>query len=113
LRFRAQRTMQPDFMYQAAAAGDVDVVSAYTSEGRIAQFDLTVLTDPMRAIPPYDAILLLSPRYADDEALTAALKPLIGAVPVELMRAANARAAGKTSSEDAARWLAGEIAKSH
>ena len=40
LRFRAQRTMQPDFMYQAAAAGDVDVVSAYTSDGRIAQYDL-------------------------------------------------------------------------
>ena len=37
LRFRAQRTMQPDFMYQAARAGDVDVVSAYTSDGRIAQ----------------------------------------------------------------------------
>ncbi len=33
LRFRAQRTMQSDFMYQAAKAGDVDVVSAYTSDG--------------------------------------------------------------------------------
>ena len=46
LRFRAQRTMQSDFMYQAARAGDVDVVSAYTSDGRIAQFDLAVLDDP-------------------------------------------------------------------
>ncbi len=110
LRFRAQRTMQSDFMYQAARAGDVDVVSAYTSDGRIAQFDLAVLDDPKHAIPPYDAILLLSPRRAHDEVLIAALKPLVGAVAVELMRAANLRASnGDTSADDAARWLAEQI----
>ena len=110
LRFQAQRTMQPDFMYQAVAAGDVDVVSAYTSDGRIAQFDLAVLDDPKHAIPPYDAILLLAPKRAHDEALIAALKPLVGAIPVELMRAANLRASnGDTSAEDAARWLGQQI----
>jgi osmoprotectant transport system permease protein len=112
LRFRAQRTIQPDFMYQAAAAGDVDVVSAYTSEGRIAQYDLAVLDDPKHAIPPYDAILLIAPKHANDEALLAALKPLVGAIPVELMRAANLRASsGDSSADDAARWLTGEMAK--
>jgi osmoprotectant transport system permease protein len=110
LRFRQQRTMQPDFMYQAVAAGDVDVVSAYTSDGRIAQFDLTVLDDPKHVIPPYDAILLLAPKRAHDEALIAALKPLIGAVPVDLMRAANLRASsGDASAGDVARWLSDEI----
>ena len=29
--------MQPEFMYPAVAAGEVDVISAYTSDGRIAQ----------------------------------------------------------------------------
>ncbi len=114
LRFRAQRTMQSDFMYQAAAAGDVDVVSAYTSDGRIAQFDLTVLDDPKHAIPPYDAILLLAPKRAQDEALIAALKPLIGAIPVELMRAANLRAAGggaQASPPQVADWLWEQIEK--
>jgi osmoprotectant transport system permease protein len=114
LRFRAQRTMQPDFMYQAVAHGDVDVVSAYTSEGRIAQYDLVVLDDPMRAIPPYDAILLLAPKRANDEALMAALKPLIHAIPVELMRAANLRAAGgdaAASAGEVAKWLWGQIGK--
>ena len=107
LHFRAQRTMQSDFMYQAAAAGDVDVVSAYTSDGRIEQFDLVVLDDPKHAIPPYDAVLLLSPKRAHDEALIAALKPLIGAIPVELMREANLRASsGKASAAEVARWLA-------
>jgi osmoprotectant transport system permease protein len=112
LRFRQQRTMQSDFMYPAAAAGDVDVVSAYTSDGRIAQFDLTVLDDPKHVIPPYDAILLLAPKRARDEALIAALKPLIGAVPVDLMRAANLRASsGDASAGEVARWLSDEIAK--
>ena len=36
LHFRAQRQMQPEFMYRAAADGDVDVISAYTSDGQIA-----------------------------------------------------------------------------
>ena len=63
LSFREQRTMQPEFMYQAAAHGEVDVIAGYTSDGRIAQYDLT-LDDPKAAIPPYDAILLVSPRRA-------------------------------------------------
>jgi osmoprotectant transport system permease protein len=112
LAFREQRTMQPDFMYRAAADNKVDVISAYTSDGQIAKFDLVVLDDPRHAIPPYDAILLLSPRRAGDEKLIAALKPLIGTIPVAAMRAANARAAdGGTTPDDVARWLAGEIGK--
>ena len=113
LRFRAQQTMQSDFMYKAAANGDVDVVSAYTSDGRIAQFDLVVLDDPRHAIPPYDAVLLFSPKAAHDEKFVAALQPLIGAVPVELMREANARAAQGESAEQAAHWLGEQVAKRH
>ena len=114
LNFRQQRTMQSDFMYQAAASGDVDVVSAYSSDGRIAQYDLAVLDDPKHAIPPYDAMLLLSPRRAEDEALIAALKPLVGAIPVALMREANLRAAAGTaegSPPAVAQWLWRQIGK--
>ena len=112
LQFRAERQMQPEFMYPAVASGQVDVISAYTSDGQLAAYDLIVLDDPKYAIPPYDAILLLSPRRVHDEKLIAALKPLIGAIPVATMRAANVRAAsGSTSADEVARWLAGEIAK--
>jgi osmoprotectant transport system permease protein len=108
LAFREQRQMQPEFMYPAAAAGEVDVISAYTSDGRIAQHDLVVLEDPKQAIPPYDAILLIAPRRANDSALIAALQPLTGAIDVEAMRAANLRAAGggaDSSPQAAAQWL--------
>jgi osmoprotectant transport system permease protein len=112
LQFRADRQMQPEFMYQAVASGEVDVITAYTSDGQIAKYDLVVLDDPQHAIPPYDAILLLSPNRAHDEKLIAALKPLIDAIPIATMRAANARAfSGNTSADEVARWLAGEIGK--
>ncbi len=58
LNFRAQRQMQPDFMYAAVASGEVDVIAGYTSDGLIAKYDLVVLDDPKHAIPPYDAIML-------------------------------------------------------
>jgi osmoprotectant transport system permease protein len=110
LSFREQRQMQAEFMYPAAAAGEIDVISAYTSDGRIARFDLVVLDDPKRAIPPYDAILLVAAKRADDRALIEAVRPLVGAIDVELMREANLRAGGNSSSiEDVARWLWSEI----
>ena len=59
LSFRAQRQMQPDFMYAAVASGEVDVIAGYTSDGLIAKYDLVVLDDPKHAIPPYDAIVLI------------------------------------------------------
>jgi osmoprotectant transport system permease protein len=112
LAFASQRTMQPDFMYQAAAAGEVDVVSAYTSDGRIAKYDLKVLSDPKQAIPPYDAIVLLAPKRANDDKLAAALQPLIGAVDVEIMREANLRASGgDVLPDEVAKWLWGKIGK--
>ncbi len=48
-----------------------------------------MLTDPKQAIPPYDAVILLSPKRSTDARFKAALQPLIGAIPVEAMRKAN------------------------
>jgi osmoprotectant transport system permease protein len=105
LSFGRERQMQAEFMYQAAGAGEVDVISAYTSDGRIAEYDLVVLDDPKQAIPPYDAILLVSPRRADDTAFLDALRPLIGAIDVATMREANRLASTGDTPEAAARWL--------
>ena len=69
LKFRTQRQMQPDFMYAAVASGEVDVIAGYTSDGLIAKYDLVVLEDPKHAIPPYDAMVLLAPKRAGDQAL--------------------------------------------
>ncbi|WP_398478541.1 ABC transporter permease/substrate-binding protein [Tardiphaga sp.] len=114
LSFKAQRVMQPDFMYAAVASGEVDVIAGYTSDGLIAKYDLVVLDDPRHAIPPYDAIMLLAPKRAGDETLRAALQPLLGKIDLPLMRAANLRAAANdatSSPESVARWMWEKIGK--
>jgi osmoprotectant transport system permease protein len=114
LSFRAQRQMQPDFMYAAVASGEVDVIAGYTSDGLIAKYDLVVLDDPRRAIPPYDAIVLVAPKRASDQALQAALQPLLGQIDISAMREANLRAAGgdgASSSDTVARWLWDKVGK--
>jgi osmoprotectant transport system permease protein len=112
LGFAVQRQYQPDFLYRAVAGGDVDVISAFSSDGRIAQYDLKILADPKGALPPYDAVLLLGPAHAHDLALIAALKPLIGAIPLNVMQQANLmvdRDQDKQTPAQAARWLAAHL----
>ena len=111
LSFARQRNFSPTFMYNALQSGEADVIGAYTSDGRIAADGLVVLDDPLGAFPNYDAILMLSPQSAQDAELRAALQPLIGAIDVEAMRAANYavdREQDKLSPADAARQLAAE-----
>ncbi|HET8750107.1 MAG TPA: ABC transporter permease/substrate-binding protein [Sphingomicrobium sp.] len=112
LRFGATQRYTPSFMYRAVVSGRADVISAFSSDGRIAEDDLTVLEDTKGAIPGYDAILLVAPDRAGDSRLVAAIAPLIGRIPVEAMRQANYmvdRETGKASPDQAARWLEEEI----
>ena len=114
LAFRAQRTMQPDFMYAAVASGEVDVIAGYTSDGLIAKYDLVVLDDVKHAIPPYDAVVLLAPKRAGDEALHGVLKPLLGRIDIADMREANLRATGSDAAASpaaVARWLWEKVGK--
>ena len=108
LTFKRQVQYQPTFMYRALASGQADVISAFSSDGRIAADDLVVLTDPKGALPPYDAVLLVSPKRTGDQRLLATLRPLIGKIPVAAMREANLsvdRDTNKASPAQAARAL--------
>ena len=108
LTFAEEKSFNPTFMYRALADGSVDVISAFSSDGRIAADNLVVLADVKHAIPAYDAVILISPRRRNDEALRDALAPLIGTIPVERMRQANYmldRDTGKATVQEAARFL--------
>jgi osmoprotectant transport system permease protein len=112
LQFKNQRSFSPTFMYRALESGQADVISAFSSDGRIAADHLVTLTDPKSAIPAYDAVVLIAPRRANDQRLIGALKPLIGAIPVQRMREANLtvdRDTDKKSPAEAARALAAAI----
>jgi osmoprotectant transport system permease protein len=92
LAFREKRTMDPSLLYQAIASGQVDAITAYSSDGRIEALGLVVLEDEKAALPPYDAVVLASPRLARDApAVLAALRPLEGAIDVATMRGLNRR----------------------
>ncbi len=88
LRFGTKRSMDPALMYQAAGQGTVDVISAFSTDGRIESFHLRVLEDDRGAIPPYDAIVLAGPRLP--AAARAALRKLDGTVDAAVMRRMNA-----------------------
>jgi osmoprotectant transport system permease protein len=112
LSFKKQDQYQPTFMYRALSSGQADVISAFSSDGRIAADDLVVLTDPRHALPPYDAVVLVAPKDANDQRLLGVLRPLIGKIPVEAMRAANLtvdRDADKASPAQAAKALEAKL----
>ena len=52
LRFAEVRALLPAVKYQALAAGEVDVIDGYSTDGFIARYDLVVLRDDRRFFPP-------------------------------------------------------------
>ena len=77
-------------MYQAVAASEVDVISAFSTDGRIVAFELRLLEDDREVIPPYDAIVLVGPRSARDHPeLVQALRRLEGVLDERLMQKLN------------------------
>ena len=55
------RALLPAVKYQALAAGQVDVIDGYATDGLIAKYDLVVLEDDRGFFPPYEAAALLAP----------------------------------------------------
>ena len=110
LQSATPRPMDSTFMYGAVRDGQVDVITAYTTDGRIPAYDLVILDDPRGILPPYDAMLMLSPAAAANDAVAAALSPLLNAITPDMMREANRLVDldGHTP-EQAAEWLWGEM----
>ena len=102
----SQHSMDSTFMYQAVRDGEVDVISAYTTDGRIDAYDLVVLDDPLQGFPPYDTIMLLSPDAQKMPELVRALAPLINTINETAMRDANRQVdLNGLSAAAAARYL--------
>lgn len=53
--FQRVYPMQIGLVYDALQAGEMDVVLGYSTDGRIASYDLVVLEDDLQLFPPYDA----------------------------------------------------------
>jgi glycine betaine/choline ABC-type transport system substrate-binding protein len=59
LSFKDMRGMDPGLMYQAVASRQVDVISGFSTDGRIPQLNLVVLQDDLKFFPPYYAAPVL------------------------------------------------------
>jgi glycine betaine/choline ABC-type transport system substrate-binding protein len=55
LRFGEVRDFDPALMYEAVANGEVDVICAFATDGRIAAYHLKPLKDDRNFFPPYHA----------------------------------------------------------
>jgi osmoprotectant transport system permease protein len=58
LPFATPRGLEHGLAYEALAAGEVDLVDAYSTDSKIARFGLRVLEDDRAYFPRYDAVLL-------------------------------------------------------
>ena len=98
LAFSRTRSMDPSLILPAIESDKVDVICAYSSDGRIDE-RFVVLEDDERVLPAYDAVLLLSAKAARKERLVAALRPLLGTLDDATMKSANAQVdTGKRSA---------------
>ena len=92
LRFKDTRALGPAVKYQALAAGQVDVIDGYSTDGLIARYDLVVLVDDRKFFPPYEAAALVSGRLASESPRAIeALTTLSGRFNEEQMRRLNRR----------------------
>ena len=108
IEFRETRSLLQAVKYQAIEEGAVDVIDAYSTDGAISRYDLTVLTDDRGFFPPYDAAPLASRTFHQQrpEAVLA-LTRLGGRIDVSAMRRANERVEveGRPIAEVAAELL--------
>jgi osmoprotectant transport system substrate-binding protein len=90
ISFKEIKSMEPTLMYDAIKNGEVDAIPPYTTDTRVDSYNLRVLIDDKAALPPYEAILLITDELSQDQKIVDALTLLEGAVTAEEMRAMNA-----------------------
>lgn len=88
--FKNYNSMAPGIMYEAMENNEVDAISAYTTDTRNDLYGLKVLEDDKHALPPYDAVVLVTESFAEDnpEAMEA-LSQLNGRIDQDTMRRLN------------------------
>ncbi|MFK7863174.1 MAG: ABC transporter permease/substrate-binding protein [Pseudohongiellaceae bacterium] len=87
--FGEKLTFDTTLMYSAVSNGQVDVISAYSTDGRVAAYDLLMLDDPRNALLPYDCFIITSPEANQKPGLVAILNSLVGKISDQAMQEAN------------------------
>ncbi len=92
LRLNEVRPLAPAVKYQALAAGAVDVIDGYSTDGLLARYDLVTLDDDRSFFPPYEAAAVVSARLARERPDAIAVLTLLSdRLDVVYMRTLNRR----------------------
>ncbi len=105
---REVRALAPAVKYQALAAGEVDIIDAYSTDGLLQRYPLTVLVDDRQFFPPYDAAALIrGDVFRARPEVVSALSELSGRFDVTRMRRLNERL--EVDGDDVARVAAAAL----
>lgn len=89
-RFGRVYDLEAALMYRALAEGEVDVISAYATDGRIEALELVLLDDDRHFFPPYFAVpVIRKPVLTRHPDLRAIIAPLSDLLDDATMRALN------------------------
>lgn len=90
IEFNNTYPMQIGLVYDAVANGEVDIVLGYSTDGRVASYDLVVLEDDLNFFPPYDASPSANGYILEEyPELDDILLKMEGTIPTELMQQLN------------------------
>ena len=88
--FKNYNSMAPGIMYEAIKNGEVDAISAYTTDTRNDRYKLKVLEDDKDALPPYDAVILVTETFSQkNPGAMEAIAQLNGRIDQDTMRRLN------------------------
>jgi glycine betaine/choline ABC-type transport system substrate-binding protein len=99
MQFGEVRDLDPSLMYEAVAKGEVDVVCAFATDGRIVSYNLKPLEDDRRFFPPYHAAPVIREEiFKELPEVSEALSVLEGLLDNEAMQRLNFEVDGKKQS---------------
>ncbi|TFH42541.1 MAG: glycine/betaine ABC transporter substrate-binding protein [ANME-2 cluster archaeon] len=88
--FKNYKQGLPTIMYEAIKNDEVEAISAYTTDTKNELFDLRILEDDKNALPPYDAIIIVTEEFAaENPDVIKIIKELEGAIDTDSMRQLN------------------------
>jgi osmoprotectant transport system permease protein len=98
-QFGSVKNLAPELMYQAVREGRVDLICGFSTDGKIPQFDLTILRDDLDFFPPYQAVPVVRLEVLEQyPEIREALNPLAGAITDAQMQILNQQAESGDSS---------------
>lgn len=110
IEYKELLPMQYSMMYRAIAGGEVDVISAYSTDSRISKLDLVMLEDDKEFFPDYSAAYVVDMDFLKQyPKVMDILEQLSGNIDEATMSSLNGRFDDGEEAEDIARDYLAEI----